>query len=49
MKWKTTILEAQPNRELRWRGTLTIDRLFTGEYIFIILPLNKNRVQFIHR
>ena len=36
MKFKPIILEAEANRELRWRGSLPIPGLFTGEHIFTI-------------
>lgn len=34
MKFKPIILEAEANRELRWRGNLPIPGLFIGEHIF---------------
>ncbi|GAX37911.1 hypothetical protein [Nodularia sp. NIES-3585] len=49
MKLKPIILEAEPNRELRWRGSLPIPELFIRVYIFTIQSLDKNAVQFIHR
>ncbi len=49
MKFKPTILGSETNRELRWRGSLPIPGLFTGEHIFTIKQLDKNRFQFIYR
>src|SRR4030088_575329 len=31
MRFRPTVLAAQPNRELRWKGRLLLQRLFVGE------------------
>jgi hypothetical protein len=47
MKFNPTVLKAEPQRELRWLGSLLIRGLFDGEHIFIIEPLAENRVRFV--
>jgi hypothetical protein len=49
MTFRPTILNAEPNRELRWIGQLLIPGLFDGEHIFNIEPLGTNRVRFVQR
>jgi hypothetical protein len=34
MTFKPTVLRAEPNRELRWKGNLVLPGLFDGEHIF---------------
>ena len=41
------VVEATPNRELRWRGQLVIPGLFTGEHSFLLEPLAE-RTRFVH-
>ena len=47
MKFNPTVLKAEPQRELRWLGSLLIRGLFDGEHVFIIEPLAENRVRFV--
>ena len=47
MTFKPTVLNAEPNRELRWLGHLLIPGLFDGEHILIIEPLEAKRVRFV--
>jgi hypothetical protein len=47
--FKPTVLNAEPNRELRWLGRLIIPGLFDGEHILTIEPLDTNRVRFVQR
>src|SRR4030095_14557680 len=49
MTFRPTVLQAEPNRELRWIGRLLIPVLFDGEHIFNIEPLGTNRVRFVQR
>ena len=49
MKLKPIILEAEPNRELRWRGSIHLPKLLKGEQILRIKPSDRNSVQFIHK
>ena len=47
MTFKPTVLNAEPNRELRWLGHLLVPGLFDGEHSLAIQPLEENRVRFI--
>lgn len=49
MTFKPKVLNAEPNRELRWLGHLLMPGLFDGEHVFTIQPLEDNRVRFIQR
>ena len=49
MTIKPTLLKVEPNRELRWLGHLIIPGLFDGEHIFIIEPIDSDRVKFVQR
>lgn len=49
MTFRPTVLNAEPNRELRWIGHLLIPGLFDGEHIFNIESLGTNRVRFVQR
>jgi hypothetical protein len=48
MRFAPTVLEATPNKELRWLGRLFLPGIFDGEHIFRIEALSANRVRFIH-
>ena len=47
MRFKSTILKAEVDRELRWVGRLLVPGLFEGEHFFIIEPLEGDRTRFI--
>ena len=49
MTFRPTVLQAEPNRELRWLGHLLISGLFDGEHSFTIEPLGASRVRFTQR
>ena len=49
MTFKPEVLNAEPNRELRWLGHLLMPGLFDGEHSFIIQPLEEDRVRFVQR
>jgi hypothetical protein len=49
MTFKPKVLNAEPNRKLRWLGHLLVPGLFDGEHSFAIEPLEENRVRFIQR
>ncbi len=49
MTFKPHVLDAEPSRQLRWRGRVLIPGLFDGEHSFEIKPLGQNRVRFVHR
>jgi hypothetical protein len=46
---KPTVLNAEPEHELRWLGHLLVSGLFDGEHILAIQQLDENRVRFIQR
>lgn len=47
VRFRTKVLVAEPERELRWRGNLLTDALIAGEHYFQIEPLG-DRSRFIH-
>jgi hypothetical protein len=46
MTFKPTVLEATPERELRWLGRLLVPGIFDGEHTFRIEPAGEGRVRF---
>lgn len=48
MAFRPTVLTATPEQELRWLGHFLIPGLFDGEHYFRIVPIDQNRVRFIH-
>jgi len=46
---KPTIQHMEPNTEFRWLGHTGIPRIFDGEHIFQIEPIDKDRVRFIQQ
>ena len=49
MRFRPTLLKAEPEKELRWMGSLFVRGLFDGEHIFIIDPLSETSVRFVQR
>ena len=49
MTIKPTVLKVEPQRELRWLGHLLFPGLFDGEHVFILEPVEVNRVKLVHR
>jgi hypothetical protein len=49
MTFRPTVLNAEPNRELRWLGRMLMPGLFDGEHFLIIQPLDDNRVRFVQK
>lgn len=49
MSFSPTVLKAEPQRELRWLGSLLIRGLFDGEHILTVEPLAENLVKFRQR
>jgi hypothetical protein len=49
MKFNPTILKAEPQKELRWLGSLFVRGLFEGEHIFNIEALAEDKVKFMQR
>ena len=48
MTIEPTVLAAEPERELRWKGRLVIPGLFDGEHTFRIEPIDGQRSRFVH-
>ena len=46
MSFSPTVLNAEPGKELRWRGRLVLPHLFDGEHSFRITPTADGGVQF---
>lgn len=46
---RPTVLNAEPNRELRWLSHLLVPGPFDGEHCLTIQPLAENRVRFVQR
>ena len=46
MSFRPSVLQAQPDHELRWLGRLLLPGFFDGEHRFVIEKLGENRVQF---
>ena len=47
MGFQATVLRAEPNRELRWRGRFWMPGLFDGEHSFIVEPHGPDRARFV--
>jgi hypothetical protein len=47
MTFRPTVLNAEPNRELRWLGRVLVPGIFDGEHILQIEPLTDARVRFV--
>ena len=46
---RTTVVKAEANRELRWRGRLLFSGLFCADHSFTLEPVAKSRVRLIQR
>jgi hypothetical protein len=49
MVFNPTIVKAETNRELRWKGRFIVPGLFDGEHIFIIEELGSKGVRLIQK
>jgi hypothetical protein len=47
MTFKPTVLNAEPNRELRWLGRVLLPRILDGEHMLQLEPLAGGRVRFV--
>jgi hypothetical protein len=47
-KFRPTLLVCDPYRELRWKGKLGMERLFTGEHFFRVEETSDGCTRFIH-
>jgi hypothetical protein len=48
MRFRPTVLVADPGRELRWRGQLFFRGLFDGEHFFQLTELPGGRTKLVH-
>ncbi len=48
MTFKPRVTVVEPERELRWLGTLPVPGLFNGEHIFRLEPAEGERSRFLH-
>jgi hypothetical protein len=48
MTFRPTVIAAEPNRELMWRGSLPIPGLFTGRHRFLLEKVDDRRTRFLH-
>ncbi len=48
MRFTATLIKVEMNKELRWVGHMLFPGLLDGEHIFIIKPIGKNKIRFIH-
>ncbi len=49
MTFRPTVINADPNRELRWLGRLLLPGIFDGEHSLSIQPLEEYQVRFVQR
>jgi hypothetical protein len=49
MTFRPTVLAAEPDRELRWRGRLLLPGILDGEHAFLIEPAGDTTVRFVQR
>lgn len=47
-RFRPIILKVEPNRELRWRGTMIANFFFWGEHFIELIPTGTNRTRVIH-
>lgn len=48
MKFRPTVLVAEPGRELRWRGHFLVRGLFDGEHFFRMIETAPGKTRFVH-
>ena len=49
MTFKPTVLVSEANRELRWLGRLLLPRIFDGEHVLELSPIEGGGTRFAHR
>jgi len=47
LKFTPLVLKAEPNRELRWVGSMPLG-MFRGEHFYVIEPISENKIRFVH-
>ena len=48
MHFDATLVSINPNKELRWTGRLFFPGILDGEHIFIIHPIGRDKIKFMH-
>jgi hypothetical protein len=48
MRFRPTVLVATPDQELRWRGSLLLPGLFSGEHYFLLRSEESNSTRVLH-
>jgi hypothetical protein len=48
MTFKPTVLVADPNKQLRWRGRFLVPGLFDGEHYFEMTAHGEGQTRFVH-
>ncbi len=48
MNFEPIVLRVEPNRELRWIGSLLIRGVFDGEHVFRLVPMDDGSTRFQH-
>ncbi len=48
MRFRPTVLVVMPEQELRWRRSLLIPGLFSGEHYFLLRPEGSASTRFVH-
>ena len=48
MRFKPTLLKAEPNKELRWAGKLGLATVFQGEHYFLLETTTEEQTKLIH-
>jgi hypothetical protein len=48
MTFKPTVLIAEPDRQLRWRGRFLVPGLFDGEHYFALASLANGQTELVH-
>lgn len=48
MRFRPTVLDVRPERELRWRGKLLVAGIFDGEHYFLLEPVGEKRTRLVH-
>jgi hypothetical protein len=48
MRFKSTVLEVKPERELRWRKQLLLPGIFNGEHYFLLETIGSDRTRLTH-
>lgn len=47
-RFRPRVVRCEPERELRWRGTVLVDFLFYGEHYFLLEDVGRGRTRLTH-